>query len=566
MAVNRFGSQQDNHSEKYASLLIPIRDLAKNWNVDVASLLEDYLSELGYVRISFEDHVDNMNFVEAAVLIQNSACVYSKKVDYLFNLVLQLLEHLKCKSANQVSAKKKVIIKNISSDDFPSFDDIEIDKNITLKESDGPVDLNAFTINRMPIELLNFIKDDDSGIPIYNLKGILVGDRNDFKVNCWQGSLYKTICDGVMRQKKSIGFDDQQENNLHGLSNEAVDPSPLNEDIFLNGDVGSDDSCLDPGPDPDLPGISDIDDAAEEHDMPPSVRSSSSESEPKHALAKAAEKALKEWDPLFAHETVKQRLRPVRKGRTIFESETQLRSSKRPVKRKAKTVADICNRELFSRQSKLPKDTDEEINCTESLANMFAEELRKKSKQKNVESNSSDAEDNEGDDFNGFDNEDSDNDGMNRPFSPCAAVNPEDVSMLDTTFDHIISQQTNEFLKHARDQADVSESDRRKRRWEEYLVDKLEDEEEYVSFNVREYTAKVLNLYQPNNAKQTITFDRITEEHMSKGEVSRLFFATLQLANNYNVDIQSTTESVALTDCEVTLLSRRQNYDQFDKE
>jgi len=32
-----------------------------------------------------------MNFTEAALLIQGSACIYSKKVEYLYSLVIQVL-------------------------------------------------------------------------------------------------------------------------------------------------------------------------------------------------------------------------------------------------------------------------------------------------------------------------------------------------------------------------------------------------------------------------------------------------------------------------------------------
>lgn len=33
-----------------------------------------------------------MNFAEAALLIQGSACIYSRKVEYLYSLVCQVLE------------------------------------------------------------------------------------------------------------------------------------------------------------------------------------------------------------------------------------------------------------------------------------------------------------------------------------------------------------------------------------------------------------------------------------------------------------------------------------------
>ena len=39
-------SQEANKESRYAHLLEPIRDLADNWNVDIAAELEDYLNEV----------------------------------------------------------------------------------------------------------------------------------------------------------------------------------------------------------------------------------------------------------------------------------------------------------------------------------------------------------------------------------------------------------------------------------------------------------------------------------------------------------------------------------------
>lgn len=38
---------QDELESRFANLLQPIRDLTKNWDVDIASSLEDYLEEVG---------------------------------------------------------------------------------------------------------------------------------------------------------------------------------------------------------------------------------------------------------------------------------------------------------------------------------------------------------------------------------------------------------------------------------------------------------------------------------------------------------------------------------------
>ena len=40
------------------------RDLAQNWNIDVASELEDYMEELEDIKISFDDGETELNFAE----------------------------------------------------------------------------------------------------------------------------------------------------------------------------------------------------------------------------------------------------------------------------------------------------------------------------------------------------------------------------------------------------------------------------------------------------------------------------------------------------------------------
>ena len=56
--------------------------------------LEQYIN---YINMVFGNSVPTMNFAQAAVLVQNSANIYSKKVDFLWSIVLQLLDSLRKK-------------------------------------------------------------------------------------------------------------------------------------------------------------------------------------------------------------------------------------------------------------------------------------------------------------------------------------------------------------------------------------------------------------------------------------------------------------------------------------
>lgn len=73
----------------------PHRDLQSNWAVDLAKSLEDYLLKICSGEITGADEANfSVNFAEAALLLQGSVQVYSRKVEYLYNLVLHALEFI----------------------------------------------------------------------------------------------------------------------------------------------------------------------------------------------------------------------------------------------------------------------------------------------------------------------------------------------------------------------------------------------------------------------------------------------------------------------------------------
>lgn len=80
--------------------------MSQHWNIDLAQELEEYLEELEHVKITFdpstpelsisanENNSATFNFAEAALVIQNTSAIYSRKVEYLYALVFQALRYL----------------------------------------------------------------------------------------------------------------------------------------------------------------------------------------------------------------------------------------------------------------------------------------------------------------------------------------------------------------------------------------------------------------------------------------------------------------------------------------
>ncbi|CAB9526621.1 Condensin-2 complex subunit H2 [Seminavis robusta] len=106
--------------------LQPIRDLAKNWDIDIAACLEEFLHDLAS-GLDDLDHphanADTLNFSQAAMVLHNSSNVYSRKVEYLYNLVLQVYEDLRKNAGskkNKDSAKKTAA--DVELEEFTTFD------------------------------------------------------------------------------------------------------------------------------------------------------------------------------------------------------------------------------------------------------------------------------------------------------------------------------------------------------------------------------------------------------------------------------------------------------------
>jgi len=86
--------------QRFTELLQPLRDLAANFDIDIAESLENYLEELEGISFSL-DGKKGLNFAEAALLIQGSTTIYSRKVEHLHKLVLQALELVTSKKDNK---------------------------------------------------------------------------------------------------------------------------------------------------------------------------------------------------------------------------------------------------------------------------------------------------------------------------------------------------------------------------------------------------------------------------------------------------------------------------------
>ncbi|XP_072258082.1 condensin-2 complex subunit H2 [Pyxicephalus adspersus] len=174
---------------RFTHLLQPIRDLTKNWEVDVAAQLGEYLEELDQICISFDGGKTTMNFAEAALLIQGSACIYSKKVEYLYSLVYQALDFISNKKRDQQPTSvgpdgvdKDAKFPNHNEEEFLVLDDIGDPKkaNVDMK------DQNSNPVNIVPLTPMALVPPEEvekKTNPLCSRKGEVLASRNDFRMN-----------------------------------------------------------------------------------------------------------------------------------------------------------------------------------------------------------------------------------------------------------------------------------------------------------------------------------------------------------------------------------------------
>ncbi|XP_047962290.1 condensin-2 complex subunit H2 [Salvia hispanica] len=134
----------ESSSGRFLQTVRPLRDLESNWTVDLAKNLEEYLLKICSGHISSEDDADlSVNFAEAALLLQGSVQVYSRKVEYLYSLVVHALDFISKKSqenqeespSTQPDSTGARSAKEEGDDPFWGLDDIPVDTKNLLDDA-----------------------------------------------------------------------------------------------------------------------------------------------------------------------------------------------------------------------------------------------------------------------------------------------------------------------------------------------------------------------------------------------------------------------------------------------
>jgi condensin-2 complex subunit H2 len=158
---------------KFQHLLQPIRDLAQNWNIDIAQDLENYLDQLDDIQVSVDGGQSLVNFAEAALLIQGSACVYSRKVDLLSHLVQHVLDIIFSRKRPDAALDLNVPVAPeggtegdffTAEPEFLALDHVIQGKDTLMKDVNGPSAASAVLPSRAVLGLVTIDGDGSTGM------------------------------------------------------------------------------------------------------------------------------------------------------------------------------------------------------------------------------------------------------------------------------------------------------------------------------------------------------------------------------------------------------------------
>mmetsp|Transcript_30519 Transcript_30519/g.91485 ORF Transcript_30519/g.91485 Transcript_30519/m.91485 type:complete len:631 (-) Transcript_30519:32-1924(-) len=609
---------------RFGHLLKPIRDLAENWDVDVASELEDYLDEIGRLAFAFDGSKDVFNFAQAALLIQGSACVYSKKVEYLYQLVYETLDLLASKkklaqgSSLDASGKDRDV-QDFAEDEmsFLPLDDLPEDTNIDLVETGQIQKTKGITRTPMvlvPLEACE--KSNDSVLQAQN--GTAFGNRSDFKMNTSiiheSGTLLLGV-DDALYVDQSFQAPNVSGMASVGLGNAATAPPhgmvDVAEDMYDDddGDLGGFDHSFDQ---PDFGDDVDPLDAPEPVAATPNINVVAASRHDGAVDRMVTALPVDPWAPLDPHEVPaaagqKNTFRRIKTYRIPSHLTDKPKGKKK--KQNAKElplppISQYCLEAFLPRpKSSVPKGV--RAPAFKEFASLYAAEqsrrniaLRKAeaaarerereghSLQHTSENTRGNLEldplelsavplDMSGDDGDGYYDDGPDDYDDDIDYATVEATHPGasaldgmtvDTTLPDygaampgaaaaaTTFEDLVRQHIETYIAETQKYAVETDLTRRVQDWEDRIRPELEMEASRKPFDIHAYGKDMLSMFGGKRSK-TAPFEDLVRK-CDKFEVSRLFLASLQLANNGNVEIIRDASGCSM---QLKLLSSFQN-------
>ncbi|XP_061108363.1 condensin-2 complex subunit H2 isoform X2 [Conger conger] len=595
---------------RFTHLLQPIRDLTKNWEVDVASQLGEYLDELDQICISFDEGNTTMNFAEAALLIQGSACIYSKKVEYLYSLVYQALDFISNKKRDKQPTSiepdgrdkdatfghKKDKVEFLSLDDFSETNSA----NVELR-NDNAKGLEIVPLTPEP--LIPVEVEEKKKNPLLSHKGEVLASCRDFRMNTFtpraNGLIRLDLISTPSMFVKDIRLymqDNLVASPIVGLEDANPQNTPLPP---LNLSEGPDEGGVMPGaagagdlPEAFLPLEGDegmeLDPGTDEH-----ICRQQAPSERRMLRERPAERAGLQPedipDPWRCHNPFSTPLpdKPLKIGKhfTIPPGVQEVTGNKRKRRGTVKLPAfmDWFTKTSSDRPSRRTKKGPTFPDMEDLYWNNVREKLKILKRfqrragvlvcdvpgQRNLDQWGSEEQqqdeglDEQPDDF-------QDPDGGGGDFSdhenPAEIADDRDLVITASqtermSYEDLVKRSVELFLVNSRKYEQETVLSRRMKDWEEMIGPQLSTQEGQLAFDIHDYGNKIMAAFSDVAERRTFaSIVRGKESH----EVCRYMLASLQLANDHTVEIhRGEGLEEAIDTMALTLLTNQKAHERF---
>ncbi|XP_034235232.1 condensin-2 complex subunit H2-like [Thrips palmi] len=518
-------------------------DLASNFNIDLSGVLAGYAQKL---RDDVPE-MENFSFPEAALLLQHCAEIYGRKVDYVYNLAVELCENMNVRMygpsgsapeesvdtaatiTKKLNSRRRKTIAHISVEDF-KFQKISLDKTKTIhhhkkkkKHCREAVCVRLASVNLLNSHELHIFEDDQYAS---------IGTKDQFRLN-WPIEHNCQIEEYVYNDGGSRSVWDVMD---VGVSNM---PTPEYSDDGRH-DVASEDTqvldnectyetgLFDDEPESNIPFVS------SESNLQEKVTDAMEESIPEsQSPSKEIDKPPENKQVMFKlpYELTKKGLRGGKpeKNITLFlfsdylKRELKMDGLLPPMSNKKGDKNLISKHVQYIKKRYKLEEKDKGFTPVSLLENqtdfLGFEEV--------VLDDSPDTDTNEYDNGDNF-NETGDDNGDN--FNETGDVDLTNSNENDN-YDNILSFQEkiqkdfNAIKKTVVDSEGVSN-------WRHFIQTKLAGEEQQTKFDVHEYGTNIINSFQ--NVGQTLPFSDIVKG-MDHREISRYFVSSLMMANTSNL-------------------------------
>eukprot|EP00698_Gefionella_okellyi_P007234 TRINITY_DN1759_c0_g2_i1.p1 TRINITY_DN1759_c0_g2~~TRINITY_DN1759_c0_g2_i1.p1 ORF type:complete len:612 (+),score=202.37 TRINITY_DN1759_c0_g2_i1:17-1852(+) len=549
-------SQATFEENRFAHLLQPIRELADNWSIDIAHDLEEYLGELERVAFTFDGGRTNLNFTEAALLIQGSACVYSKKVEYLYNLVHKTLDLIIDKRKQQQQQQASSIDSEGRDRDAFFTDEpdllpldhlLKVSDNIDMDDS-APV-TKTTSISRVPMALLSTNED---GGEVRRLKDYKVSSS---VIHSSGALLLDADIAAQLDDTLQLSVVDLTGTNLNSTSAAAAAAAGVAASVAGDAEMGagndSDDDDENAPPPYDAP----ADDGGWGWEAPPESPSAVPAKQPMKQLKRPA--AADPWAMLDAHDSSAETKRPFRKGRTSKAPDTNnvprvsaatnlLQMIVPPLSAAAlrkpffADFADLYKAQRVNRVVTAQRMAQRAAAATRGGAAPFDEE----------DDAPEDSDDDVAADWGGDWNNDVPASGAEDMNAGEGAegmqeggglfAGTQQSQMYGTSYEDLCKQYIESTILNAHQYLEDRLIGQRVAEWQDKLTPMLEAESKHRAFDIHQYGDEIIATLPHSTARskaQVVPFEQVVHD-APQFEVCRMFAAMLQLANQGNIEIQ----------------------------